>query len=98
MRLTLLWVCSFIGLSCDRLPNVATIQEAYEREASSGNSLHDKGLKVLNAKCHDDISEQVLCEVTFISSDDPTKRLYFDIIAIARTSSSWQLRSGLCKR
>jgi len=98
-----LWVCSIFGLWCDRLPNLATIQSAYEREASADNKLHDKGLKVLNAKCHGYGEERVpsgqtLCEVTFISIDDPTERLYFDIVAVAQTDNGWVLKSGLCKR
>jgi hypothetical protein len=98
-----LWVCSFLGLWCDQapsdhLPGLATIQSAYEREASAGNELHDKGLKVLNAKCHNGAERQSLCEVTFISADDPTERLYFDIVAVAQTSDGWILKSGLCKR
>ena len=94
----ILGICSFIGLSCIPLPNVSAIQIAYEHEASSGNSLHDKGLTVLSTKCHRSGSDQALCEVTFISRDDPTERLYFDIVAVARTSEGWQLKSGLCKR
>jgi hypothetical protein len=30
--------------------------------------------------------------------DDPRQRLYFDVVAIARTEKGWELRSGLCKR
>jgi hypothetical protein len=39
-----------------------------------------------------------LCEVTFISKSDPSERLYFDIVAVARTAAGWELKSGLCKR
>jgi tripartite-type tricarboxylate transporter receptor subunit TctC len=39
-----------------------------------------------------------LCEVTFTSKDDPTERLYFDIVAVARAGDGWELKSGLCKR
>ena len=92
------WACSLVGLSCNSLPDRATIQTAYEREASSGSALHDKGLRVLQAKCHDDSTDRFLCEVTFISNSDPNKRLYFDIVAVARTADAFALKSGLCKR
>jgi hypothetical protein len=97
-----LWACSLINLSCGRTPNVSIIQSAYELEASSGNSLHDRGLRVLEAKCHNDAGgragDKFLCEVTFISTVDPTGRLYFDIVAVARNGKDWELTSGLCKR
>jgi hypothetical protein len=97
-----LWACSLINLSCGRTPNVSIIQSAYELEASSGNSLHDRGLRVLEAKCHNDAGgragDKFLCEVTFISTADPTGRLYFDIVAVARNGKDWELTSGLCKR
>lgn len=96
------WACALIGLSCDRNPNVSVIQAAYERESSSGSSLHSRGLKVIEAKCHDQpakrAGEAFLCEVTFISTADPTERLYFDIVAVARKQDNWELTSGLCKR
>jgi hypothetical protein len=94
----IMWGCSLIGLSCHSFPDVGIIQTAYEREASSGSTLHDKGLQVLEAKCHDYITDQFLCEVTFISNNDPTERLYLDIVAVARVRDGWQLKSGLCKR
>ena len=91
------WICSLVGLACSSVPNVAVIQTAYEREAA-GSELHDKDLQVLTAKCHDE--GPFLCEVTFISNKDPNKgdeRLYFDIVAVARTATGWELKSGLCK-
>src|SRR5260370_15956739 len=98
----ILWACSLINLSCERGPGVSTIQSAYELEASSGSSLHDHGLKVLDAKCHDTagarVGEKYLCEVKFVSTADPTERLYFDIVALSRNGNNWQLTSGLCKR
>ena len=69
-----------------------------EHEASAGSTLHDNGLQVLQTKCHDDSADKFLCEVTFISKSDPTERLYFDIVAVARAGGSWELKSGLCKR
>ena len=92
------WACSLIGLACGTLPDMAVIQTAYEREALAGSKLHDKDLKVLNTKCHEQGGGPFLCEVTFISSGDPNERLYFDIVAVARTGDGWELKSGLCKR
>ena len=94
----IVWACALIGMSCDTLPDAATIQMAYEQEASSAKSLHDKGLKVLGSKCHRNGKGSFLCEVTFTSTDDPEQRLYFDIVAVAPTREGWELKSGLCKR
>jgi hypothetical protein len=92
------WLCALVAMSCNQAPDMAVIQTAYEREASSGSKLHDKGLQVLQAKCHDNGTDAFLCEVTFISKSDPSERLYFDIIAVAHTAAGWELKSGLCKR
>src|SRR5258708_24175627 len=94
------WICSLVGLAGSTVPNVADIQSAYEREVAAGSKLHDKELQVLTAKCHDNSDGPFLCEVTFISNKDPNKgdeRLYFDIVAVARTADGWELKSGLCK-
>lgn len=92
------WMCALVGVSCASPPDVAVIQTAYEREASAGSKLHDKDLKVLQSKCHDDGTDRYLCEVTFISQSDASERLFFDIVAVARTAGGWELKSGLCKR
>jgi hypothetical protein len=93
------WACTLIGLSCDpSTPDVAVIQSAYERESSNGSKLHDLGLKVLEASCDDGATGRFLCQVTFLSKDDPSQRLYFDVVAVARTDKGWKLESGLCKR
>jgi hypothetical protein len=93
------WFCALVAMSCNATPDIAVIQSAYEREASAGSALHDKGLHVLQAKCHDSSASSAgyLCEVTFISKADPAKRLYFDIVAVAREGDGWELKSGLCK-
>ena len=94
------WLCALVAMSCNAVPDVAAIQTAYEREAAAGSKLHDKDLQVLTTKCHDDSGGPFLCEVTFISKKDPNKgdeRLYFDIVAVARTADGWELTSGLCK-
>ena len=98
------WLCALVAMSCKPVPDIAVIQSAYEREASAGSALHDKGLQVLQAKCHDTSNNGstsasgFLCEVTFISKADPEQRLYFDIVAVARADDRWELKSGLCKR
>ena len=94
------WACSLFSLACSSVPNVVVVQTAYEREAAAGSKLHDKGLLVLNTKCHGNSGGPFLCEVTFISTTDPNKgneRLYFDVVAVARTADGWELKSGLCK-
>jgi hypothetical protein len=92
------WICALVGTFCDSTPDIGVIQSAYEREASGGSTQHDKGLQVLQAKCHDNSTNGFLCEVMFISKGDPTERLYFDIVAVARAGDGWELKSGLCKR
>ncbi len=92
------WMCTLMAMYCSTTPDVATIQTAYEREASNGSKLHDRDLKVLQAKCHDDGKDGFLCEVTFTSTADSNERLYFDIVAVARKDNGWELKSGLCKR
>ena len=95
----ILWACALVGMSCDAsTPSVALIQSAYEREASNGSKLHDRGLRVLEATCNSGAADGFLCQVTFLSNDDPNQRLYFDVVAIARTEKGWELRSGLCRR
>jgi hypothetical protein len=92
------WICALAAVPCKPVPDIAVIQSAYEREASRGSALHDQGLQVLQAKCHDTTStDGFLCEVTFISKSDPAERLYFDIVAVARAGDDWELKSGLCK-
>jgi hypothetical protein len=90
------WLCALVAMSCSSTPDIAAIQTAYEREASAGSVLHDLGLQVLEANCHDNGTGTFLCEVTFISKGDP-ERPYFDIITLARTGGGWELKSGLCK-
>ena len=91
------WMCALVAMSCRPVPDITVIQSAYEREASAGSALHDKGLQVLQARCHETDIDGFLCEVTFMSKADPSERLYFDIVAVARTDDGWQLKSGLCK-
>jgi hypothetical protein len=75
-----------IAPSCSSPSDIAVIQTAYEREASTGSTLHDNN------------ADGFLCEITFVSKSDPTERLYFDIVSVARAGDTWELKSGLCKR
>ena len=95
---TIGWICAWVAMSCSALPDAAMIQSAYDREESAGSKLHDQGLQVLQSKCHDDGTDKYLCEVTFVSRGDDTERLFFDIVAVARGSDGWVLKSGLCRR
>ena len=95
----ILWACSVVGMACDALkPDVGIIQSAYEREESIGSKQHDRGLRVLEASCETSATGGFLCQVTFLSKDDPSQRLYFDVVAVARNPTGWKLESGLCKR
>jgi len=89
-----------IGIRCGPAspPDAATIQSVYEQEASRGSTLHSKNLRVIDASCDPPTEGRFLCQVTFLSTDDPAERLYFDIVAVAREGEGWQLKSGLCKR
>ena len=91
------WICALVALSCGAMPGAAVVQSAYERERTAGSKLHDDSLQVLQAKCRDDGTDKYLCEVKFISKNDPAERLFFDIVAIARVADGWELKSGLCK-
>ena len=92
------WMCALGAIFCPAAPDAVVIQSAYDREASAGSKLHDKDLQVLQTKCHDISGDGYLCEVTFISKADPTGRLFFDIVAVARAADGWELKSGLCRR
>ncbi len=96
----LIWVCSLAGLSCGAplTPDVSTIQLAYDQEETNGSTLHDKGLQIVQASCDAPSEGKFLCQVTFLSKDDPDQRLYFDVVAVAQRNGQWKLESGLCKR
>ena len=92
------WVCAMTGVSCESTPNAAIIQTAYEQQAPSSGVRHDKGLRIVDASCNNGENGSFLCQVSFVSEDDPEKRLYFDIVSAALTDKGWTLTSGLCKR
>jgi hypothetical protein len=98
LAVALTLVCNVTGLSCTT-PTAEIIQKAYEQEAPSSGVRHDKGLKIVEATCDSgNESGRFLCQVSFVSEDDPDKRLYFDIVSAALTDKGWVLTSGLCKR
>src|SRR4051794_9812228 len=94
------WTCALGTLHCGTaaVPDAATIQSVYEREAANGSSLHDKDLRVIEATCNESAGDQYSCQVTFLSNDDPRQQLYFDVVSVVRNGYDWQLRSGLCRR
>jgi hypothetical protein len=99
MPLVLLWLCGIAGLQCGSpRPDASIIQAAYEREESSGDERHSKSLRLLDASCETSAADTYLCQVTFLSIDDPTQRRYYDVVIAARSGADWQLKSGLCKR
>lgn len=96
----LVWLCSLASLFCGApaKPDLSTLQLTYEREEAQGSALHDKGLRIVEASCNPPSDGRSLCQVTFLSKDDPDQRLYFDVISVARHDGQWELQSGLCKR
>jgi hypothetical protein len=90
-------------LHCARadVPDRSIIQAAYDQVEEAGSKLHDKGLQVVAATCNANSAKatgRYLCQVTFLSRDDPNQRLYFDIVAVDWIDGRWELTSGLCKR
>ncbi len=98
VAVVLAWACSATGIACGA-PTAEIIQNAYEQEAPASGVRHDKGLKIVEATCDKgDGTGRFLCQVSFVSADDPDKRLYFDIVSASLTEKGWILTSGLCKR
>jgi hypothetical protein len=99
-RLYLIAALLIVADGCSDIaePNLAVLQSAYDRESTQANSRHDPNLQLTNAKCDDGTSGRFLCQVAFLSRSDPSERLYFDVVAIARQNDAWVLQSGLCKR
>jgi hypothetical protein len=81
------------------IPNVLVLQRAYDREANSGNAVHDANLLVDDALCYRrQQSGLFYCIVAFTDRRDPDRRLYYDIAEVSAERGDWQLKSGLCKR
>ncbi|MFK4652848.1 hypothetical protein ABIF97_002782 [Bradyrhizobium japonicum] len=100
MRYLVLWACAAAGLGCDTIapPDASALQAAYQREASSGSTLHSDNLRIVDATCNPAKDDRFLCQITFLSTDDATQRLYFDVVAAAWNGERWELKSGLCRR
>lgn len=96
----LAWLCSLASLFCGTpaKPDLSTLQLTYDREEAQHSTRHDKGLRIVEASCEAASDARSLCQVTFLSKDDPEQRLYFDVIAVAHRDGRWELESGLCKR
>ena len=96
----LIWLCSLASLFCGApaKPDLPTLQLAYDREEAQGSTRHDKGLRIVEASCEAPAEGRALCQVTFLSREDPEQRLYFDVIAVTHRNGRWELESGLCKR
>jgi len=84
-------------LAAPAAPDAAAVQNAYQREAASGDKRHDQGLHVREAKCSPDASNRYVCWITFVSDADANQRLYFDAVSLARENGRWTLKSGLCR-
>jgi hypothetical protein len=95
----LLFVIVFISPANAAPPTSDIVQAAYERERGRGDLRHDKNLKVLSVECaQGKIDKEYLCWITYTSTSDPAKPLFFNVAAIAETHEGWTLRSGLCRR
>ena len=79
------------------IPDLTTIQHAYERESADTNTKHDKGLQLINANCVADQVGSYLCWIKFVSVTDTSQRIFFDAVTMAYEKHAWRLKSGLCK-
>jgi hypothetical protein len=78
-------------------PDLDVVQATYDFEISSGNPAHDKGLKLVQAKCMNGQESAYICFVSFYSERDPDQRIYNSAAEIARIGGGWFLKGGLCK-
>jgi hypothetical protein len=85
------WACATVGLSCESAPNAAIIQAAYGRAAPDSRLRHDKGLRIIEATCDNDVNGRFQCRVSFVSEADPDQRLYFGIVSATQTDRGWTL-------
>jgi hypothetical protein len=81
------WACATVGLSCESAPNAAIIQAAYERAAPDSRLRRDKGLRIIEATCDNDVNGRFQCQVSFVSEADPDQRLYLGIVSATQTGS-----------
>jgi hypothetical protein len=80
------------------VPDLGVVQATYDFEESFGNPAHDKGLKIMQARCMKGGEAAYICFVSFMSEQDPDQRIYNSATEIARVGNIWLLKSGLCKR
>ena len=86
--------------SANALPDLNSIQTAYERELARGTRKHDPGLHVRAAECNPVAlagPETFVCSIKFTTTKDRDERLYLDIVQVAREQTGWSLKSGLCR-
>ena len=89
----------FCSAAIAATPTREIVQAAYEREAGRGDPRHDKNLKVLSVECgQGKFEREYLCWITYTSTADPAKPLFYDVAAVADTQDGWALMSGLCRR
>ena len=86
------------GTALAGIPNAGVLQAAYNLEATPGNTKHDKDLKIVEARCFEKKTNNYNCFITFVSSRDADRRLYYDVAEITRADGNWSLKSGICKR
>ena len=97
-------LCSVLAASCGDTASMATptteiVQAVYEREASSGSSLHERDLKITTVDCaRNTDGREYMCWVTFTSNTDASQTLHFDVASIEYVDGLWKLKNGLCRR
>ena len=79
------------------LPDVKIIQAAYDSEEASGNTNHDKNLKIVEAQCNEPHPGDYSCFVSFTNRLDAEERLYYDVAEVKKSGDIWILKSGICK-
>lgn len=84
------------GSAADSPPQIASIQQAYQREAATIGAKHDAGLRVVGADCSRDLSGEYLCWVKYTGSADEHREVRSDVVSLRRDGSEWKLKSGLC--
>jgi hypothetical protein len=61
------------------------------RAAPDSRLRHDKGLRIIEATCDNDVNGRFQCRVSFVSEADPDQRLYFGIVSATQTDRGWTL-------
>jgi hypothetical protein len=82
------------------VPDAHAVQRAYERAKSDedSNPKHVYELAIQAAKCSPlESDSNYMCQIDFVRKDQPTGRLYFEVVTLAARQGDWVLLSGLCK-